>query len=116
LQDEELARLKLIDQSIPVEAEQMPVGQACQALQLPTHTHTHTRPFNGPFSETTRVGRYQKGKTNLDFIEARDLEWQWHLPIMYNKPLPIRRVHKAEVEGKPVGRQNETIQKQSGLS
>ena len=41
-----------------------------------THTHTHT--FNGPFSGTTRVGRYQKGKTNLDFTEARDSEWQWH--------------------------------------
>ena len=38
----------------------------------------HTRPFNGPFSRTTRVGRYQKGKTNLDFTEARDSEWQWH--------------------------------------
>jgi len=25
------------------------------------------------------VGRYQKGKTNLDFTEARDSEWQWHL-------------------------------------
>ena len=24
--------------------------------------HTHTHPFNGPFSGTTRVGRYQKGK------------------------------------------------------
>jgi len=23
------------------------------------------------------VGRYQKGKTNLDFTEARDSEWQW---------------------------------------
>ena len=21
---------------------------------------------------------YQKGKTNLDFSEARDIEWQWH--------------------------------------
>ena len=38
----------------------------------------HTHPFNGPFSWTTRVGRYQKGKTNLDFTEARDSEWQWH--------------------------------------
>jgi len=27
---------------------------------------------------TTRVSRYQKGKTNLDFPEARDSEWQWH--------------------------------------
>ena len=40
--------------------------------------HTHTHPFNGPFSGTTRVSRYQKGKTNLDFTEARDNEWQWH--------------------------------------
>jgi len=24
------------------------------------------------------VGRYQKGKTDLDFTEARDGEWQWH--------------------------------------
>ena len=41
-------------------------------------THTHTHPFNGPLSGTTRVSRYQKGKTNLDFTEARDSEWQWH--------------------------------------
>jgi len=39
---------------------------------------THTHPFNGPFSRTTRVSRYQKGKTNLDFTEARNSEWQWH--------------------------------------
>ena len=24
------------------------------------------------------MGRYQKGKTNLDFTEARDSEWHWH--------------------------------------
>jgi len=24
------------------------------------------------------VSQYQKGKTNLDFNEARDSEWQWH--------------------------------------
>ena len=29
-----------------------------------THIHTHTR--------------YQKGKINQDFTEARDSEWQWH--------------------------------------
>jgi len=40
-----------------------------------TNTHTHTHTFNGPFSGTTRVGQYQKGKTNLDFTEARDSEW-----------------------------------------
>ena len=38
----------------------------------------YTQPFNSPFSETTRVSQYQKGKTNLDFTEVRDSEWQWH--------------------------------------
>jgi len=34
--------------------------------------------FNGPFSGTTQVSRYQKSKTNLHFTEARESEWQWH--------------------------------------
>ena len=42
------------------------------------HWRTHTHPFNGPLSGTTQVSRYQKGKTNLDFIGGRDSEWQWH--------------------------------------
>jgi len=42
------------------------------------HIHTYIHPFNGPFSGTTQVSWYQKGKTNLDFTEARDSEWQWH--------------------------------------
>jgi len=37
-----------------------------------TYTHARTHTFNGPFSGTTQVSRYQKGKTNLDFTEARD--------------------------------------------
>ena len=40
--------------------------------------HTHTHPFNSPLSGTTQVSRCQKGKTDLDFTEARDSEWQWH--------------------------------------
>ena len=44
--------------------------------QSPHHTRTHT--FNVPLSGTTRVSRYQKGKTNLDFSEVRDGEWQRH--------------------------------------
>jgi len=36
------------------------------------------QPFNGLFSRTTWVSRYQKGKTNLDFTGARDNEWHWH--------------------------------------
>ena len=40
-------------------------------------SHTHTR-LTAFFSGATQVSRYQKGKTNLDFTEARDSELQWH--------------------------------------
>ena len=40
--------------------------------------YTHTHPLNGPLSRTTQVSWYQKGRTNLDFTEARDSERQWH--------------------------------------
>jgi len=40
-------------------------------------TNIHSYTGLTAFSETTRVRRYQKGKTNLDFTEARDSEWQW---------------------------------------
>ena len=39
--------------------------------------YTHT-PVQRPFVRDNPVGRYQKGKTNLDFTEARDSQWQWH--------------------------------------
>ena len=42
------------------------------------HKHTHTHPFNGPLSGTTQVSQYKKGKTNPDFTDTRDSEWQWH--------------------------------------
>jgi len=59
------------------------VWQPCELLYTCylltyTHAHTHTHTFNGPLSGTTRVSRYQKRKTNLDFSEATDSEWQWH--------------------------------------
>ena len=44
-------------------------------MSVSSNTHT---PINSPLSGTTREGRYQKSKTNLDFSEARDSEWQWH--------------------------------------
>ena len=49
-------------------------NQQCNEGNKETHIH----PFSGPFSGTTRVSRYQRGKTNLDFTETRDSEWQWH--------------------------------------
>ena len=57
-----------------VHASIVAVPLAPRAIQ---HTHTHTHTFNGPLSGTTRVSRYQKGKTNLDFTEARDSGICW---------------------------------------
>ena len=54
------------------------VRRASLAGRSLQQTHLHTHPFNGPFSGTTRVSQYPKGKTNLDFTEARDSEWQRH--------------------------------------
>jgi len=45
-----------------------PGNGAWNGYNTHTHTHTHTHTFNDPFSGTTRVSRYQKGKTNLDFF------------------------------------------------
>ena len=61
---------------IPPHLATLPCETLTPAQQYLQGTHTH--PFNGPFSRTTRVSRYQKGNTNLDFAEARDGEWQWH--------------------------------------
>jgi len=36
------------------------------------------------------VSQYQNGKTNLDFTEARDSEWQWlqlgHMQVLHLAP------------------------------
>jgi len=56
----------------------VPDSTQCSEIGQRHPPPTHTQPFNGPLSGTTRVGQYQKGKTNLDFTEARDSEWQWH--------------------------------------
>ena len=50
----------------------------CPHLPTTCRCGTNTPPFNGPFTGTTQVSRYQKGKTSLDFTEARDSKWQWH--------------------------------------
>jgi len=57
------------------------------------NTHTYKHLFNGPFSGTTHVSRYQKGKTNLDFTEARDSEWQWQQPGPILSVFPTLIVH-----------------------
>ena len=62
----------------PTPNQQCQRTEGTEEVLLLTIVILHTHTFNGPFSGTTRVGQYQKGKTNLDFTEARDSEWQWH--------------------------------------
>ena len=55
------------------------ISSMCSCCNLASNCSlVHTHPFNGPFSGTTQVSQYQKGKTNLDFTKARGSEWQWH--------------------------------------
>jgi len=45
------------------------------------------------------VSRYQKGKTNLDFTEERDSEWQWRqLGHMQICTLPQRDNHASTLQ------------------
>jgi len=51
----------------------------CNFYWRKSEVSIHT--FNAPLKVqdyTTPVSWYQKGKTNLDFTEARGSEWQWH--------------------------------------
>ena len=41
------------------------------------HSYTHTHPRLTALCPGL-PSRYQKGKTNLDFTETRDSEWQWN--------------------------------------
>jgi len=59
------------DHKLSAEVKEGPAD--CIRMDEVRAAHTHT--FNGPVSGTTQVSRYQKGKTNLDFTEARDSEW-----------------------------------------
>ena len=55
----------------------MEQGFTSQLTQNGSYRRRSSQP-NDPFTGTTRVSWYQKGKTNLDFTEATDSEWQWH--------------------------------------
>jgi len=45
--------------------------QSTEGTDTHRHTHTHTR-------STALCPGLPEGKTNMDFTEARDSEWQWH--------------------------------------
>ena len=53
--------------TVPAQHKNSPLPPVCFVLQRQLTIHTH--PFNGSFPGTTRVSRYQKGKTNLDLLK-----------------------------------------------
>jgi len=63
--------------------------QVCTLLQTDNHTSTSLLSFftgrmpflppNQQCQSTEGKSQYQEGKTNMNFPEARDSEWQWHL-------------------------------------
>ena len=67
--------------------------KACiyQSNEMYYNTHTHTHLFNSHFFRNTRVSRYQKGTTNLDFTQARDSERQWHQRVHVSRAPSVER-------------------------
>jgi len=47
-------------------------------LRTSTDKHTHTHTVQWPFAQDYPGEPVPEGKTNLNFTEARDSEWQWY--------------------------------------
>jgi len=60
----------------PVQSDPLMAAQSSQIIGSQLVQQRSVTRTCGHLSRTTRVSRYQKGKTNLDFTEARDSEWQ----------------------------------------
>jgi len=72
-QDQQVLLVQLVPLEVPAHRDSLVLlDPSVSLITLCLH------PFNGPFSWTTWVSWYQRGKTNLDFTEARGSEWQWH--------------------------------------
>jgi len=55
------------------------------------------------------VSQYQKGKTSLDFIEARDSEWQWHQTDNYAST-PLLRFFTGQMPFLPPNQQRQSTE------
>jgi len=57
------------------------------------------------------VSRYQKGKTNLDFTEARDSEWWWHqLAICKSAPRSTTQIFTGQMPFLPPNQQHQSTE------
>jgi len=62
----------------PVQSDPLMAAQSSQIIGSQLVQQRSVTRTRGHLSRTTQVSRYQKGKTSLDFTEARHSEWQWH--------------------------------------
>jgi len=58
----------------PAEYNMPVLNWRCQLMQIVMYTHT---PVYWPFVQDYPGEPVPEGKTNVDFTEARDSEWQW---------------------------------------
>ena len=68
-------------------------------------THTHTHPFNGPLSGTTRVGRYQNGKIDLDLLKQETvsgsgISWAIYKPAPRSRQITMPAPHHSVFTGR----------------
>jgi len=75
-----------------------------QQQQQQKQQQQQQQPFNCPLSRTTRVSRYQKGKTSLDLLEQEIVSgsgislaicmtfMQW-LDNLFSNPIDMHEVH-----------------------
>ena len=87
---------------------------------ISTRQGKQQHPLTGPLSGTTRVSQYQKGKTNLDFTEARDSEWQWHQLGRMQVCTSLQPAHDHSVfyrpDALPAAQPNQQRQNTEGIS
>jgi len=60
------------------------------------------------------VSQYQKGKTDLDFTEARDSEWQWHQLCFLQAGCPSCRPTNS-VKALKATKSNKTLKNAQGI-
>jgi len=65
--------------------------ELCSKVSATSRPHfiTHTHPFNGPLSGTTRVSQYQKGKTNLDYPAWITTVESTQVALYNTSPMPV---------------------------
>jgi len=99
--------------------EAVAVALSEDIMKTHTHTHTQTHLFNGPFSGTTQVGRYQKAKTNFyllkqETVSGSGISWaicksaprSWHITT----PAPTTQIFTGRMPFLPPNQQRQSTE------